>query len=594
MIGTLRGVLRLARIAWSADRKLFVISLGLMLAQFAAMPLAAPALAVLTDAVIAQDRSGVVGGALAVAVLAIVALTGAHFSHVFFFELGERVQLAVEQDLIDLANGSAGLEHHERPDYADKLRVLRQETDWAGWSSIEVLLASFGLLLGVSITTFLLATLTPVLLLLPLFALPAVLLGRKAETLMGDAREAAAPHARLVHHFYRLATEAGPAKEVRARGLGATLRARQTAAWRRASDLLVAGERRSAALQVVGQLLFAVAYIAATLLVVRNVVAGNGTVGDVVLVISLAAQVNQQATTAATLLVGMQRIARTLENLQWVRRLVEADRPAPDRDLPDRIEHGITLRSVGFAYPGTDRVVLADVDLELPAGRTVAIVGENGAGKSTLVKLLCRFYEPTGGTIELDGVDLHRFGLEDWRARIAAAFQDFARLELLARETVGIGDLPRIDDEAAVHDALERARGADLVERLDDGLSTQLGKQNAPGTELSGGQWQKLALGRAMMRTEPLLLVLDEPTSALDAQAEHDLFEQYARSARRVARHTGGITVLVSHRFSTVRMADLILVVGDGRVSESGSHEELMALGGLYAELYGLQAAAYR
>lgn len=594
MIGTLRGVARLAGIAWRAQRTLFVISLGLMLAQFAAMPLAAPALAFLTDAVIAGDRSAVVGGAVAVAVLAIVALTGAHFSHVFFFELGERVQLVIEQDLIDLANGSAGLEHHERPDYADKFRVLRQETDWAGWSSIEILLASLGLALGISITTFLLATLTPVLLLLPLFALPAVMLGRMGEAWMGDAREAAAPHTRLVRHFFRLATEAGPAKEVRARGLGAPVRARQALSWHRATDLLVAGERRSAALQVAGQLFFAAAYIAATLLVVRNVVAGNGTVGDVVLVISLAAQVNQQATTAATLLVGMQRIARTLENLQWVRRLVLADRPTPDRELPDRIRQGITLRSVGFTYPGTDRVVLHDVNLELPAGRTIAIVGENGAGKSTLVKLLCRFYETTSGTIELDGVDLGRFPLEDWRGRIAAGFQDFARLEFLARETVGVGDLPRLEDERAVRDALRRARGDDLVDRLTDGLETQLGKQNAPGTELSGGQWQKLALGRAMMRTEPLLLVLDEPTSALDAQAEHDLFEQYARSARRVARRTGAVTVLVSHRFSTVRMADLILVVSDGRVSESGSHEELMELGGLYAELYGLQAAAYR
>ncbi len=591
---TLHGVMTLAAIAWRADPRRFVVSLILMLGQFAAMPLAAPALAILTDAAVAGDAPRVTGAAVAVAVLAVVALTAGHFAHVFYFELGERVQLAVERDLIDLANGSAGLEHHERPDYADKLRVLRQELDWAGWSSMEILFSAVGLAVGVSITATLLATLDPVLLLLPAFAIPSLLLGRKAEALMGDAREAAAPHTRLLRHLVRLATDAGPAKEVRACGLGGELRERQAATWRHATDILVAGERRSALLQVSGQLLFALAYIAATLLVVRSVVAGRGTVGDVVLVISLAAQVNQQATAAVTLLVGLQRIARTLGNLQWVRRLVLAERPVPDRELPATIREGITLRGVDFAYPGTERVVLGGVDLHLPAGRTVAIVGENGAGKSTLVKLLCRFYEASDGVIELDGTDVRRFPLEAWRERIAAGFQDFARFEFLARETIGLGDLPRIEDDTAVRDALHRARGDDLLDRLSAGLDTQLGKQNADGTELSGGQWQKLALGRAMMRTEPLLLVLDEPTSALDAQAEHELFERYAASAKRVAQRTGAVTVLVSHRFSTVRMADIILVVSGGRISESGSHAELMTAGGLYAELYGLQAAAYR
>ncbi|NLF03806.1 MAG: ABC transporter ATP-binding protein [Actinomycetales bacterium] len=565
-----------------------------MLAQCAAMPLAAPALAILTDAAVAGDGVRAGWAAVAVAVLAVLALTAGHFAHVFYFELGERVQLAVERDLIDLANGSAGLEHHERPDYADRLRVLRQELDWAGWTSMEILFSAVGLAVGVSITATLLATLDPVLLLLPAFAIPSLLLGRKAEALMGDAREAAAPHTRRLRHLVRLATDAGPAKEVRACGLGGELRERQRATWGQATDILVAGERRSALLQVSGQLVFAVAYIAATLLVVRSVVAGRGTVGDVVLVISLAAQVNQQATAAVTLLVGLQRIARTLGNLQWVRELVLAERPAPDRELPATIREGITLRGVDFAYPGTERVVLGGVDLHLPAGRTVAIVGENGAGKSTLVKLLCRFYEASEGVIELDGTDVRRFPLEAWRERIAAGFQDFARFEFLARETIGLGDLPRIGDDSAVRDALHRARGDDLLDRLDAGLDTQLGKQNADGTELSGGQWQKLALGRAMMRTEPLLLVLDEPTSALDAQAEHELFERYAASAKRVAQRTGAVTVLVSHRFSTVRMADLILVVADGRISESGSHAELIAAGGLYAELYGMQAAAYR
>jgi ATP-binding cassette subfamily B protein len=223
----------------------------------------------------------------------------------------------------------------------------------------------------------------------------------------------------------------------------------------------------------------------------------------------------------------------------------------------------------------------------------VALVGENGAGKTTLVKLLCRFYEPSGGRIRVDGVDLQRIRLDEWRRRIATGFQDFVRFEFVARQAVGVGDLPLIDDEPAVEAALDRARASDVIGRLPDGLATQLGKSYADGVELSGGQWQKLALGRAMMRELPLLLILDEPTSGLDAEAEHALFERYAEGARRVGEATGGITFLVSHRFSTVRMADLILVVADGRIVEAGNHAALMRVGGLYAELYALQASAY-
>ena len=327
---------------------------------------------------------------------------------------------------------------------------------------------------------------------------------------------------------------------------------------------------------------------------VNDAIGGHRSVGDVVLAITLAAQVNQQVAAAVQLLHDLQRIARAYSRLEWLETYIAEREPKlADQPVPERLADGIRFDDVAFRYPGTDRVVLAGVNLHLPAGSTVAIVGENGAGKSTLVKLLCRFYEPTSGTITADGSDLSRIPLGEWRDRIATGFQDFARFEFVARQTVGVGDLPLVDDQPAVEAALDRANAGDVVGRLEEGLSTQLGKSYKEGTELSGGQWQKLALGRAMMRELPLVLILDEPTSALDAEAEHALFERYAEGAQRVGQASGGITVLVSHRFSTVRMADQIIVVADGKIVESGPHAQLMRNRGLYSELYDLQASAY-
>jgi ATP-binding cassette subfamily B protein len=266
------------------------------------------------------------------------------------------------------------------------------------------------------------------------------------------------------------------------------------------------------------------------------------------------------------------------------------------------LRRGIRLEHVSFAYPGTTRLALDDISLELPAGSVVAIVGENGAGKSTLVKLLGKFYLPNSGRILVDDQPLDRIETDAWRGRMAGAFQDFFRFEFHARHTVGLGDLPRLDDAPAVDRALDRAGAQDVMARLLEGLDTQLGAAWPGGVDVSFGQWQKLALARGFMRDEPLLLVLDEPTAALDAETEHALFEQYAAATRspdsvgpqgeRAPR--GRITILVSHRFSTVRMADLIVVLDGARVSEVGSHEALMARRGQYAELYGIQASAYR
>ncbi len=277
------------------------------------------------------------------------------------------------------------------------------------------------------------------------------------------------------------------------------------------------------------------------------------------------------------------------------------------RRPPGRLADGIRFENVGFSYPGpqpgedaatasdaVSRTALSGVDLHLPAGTTVAFVGANGAGKSTLVKLLSRLYDPTEGRILVDGVPLTDIDPDAWRERLSAGFQDYATLRFLAAETVGVGDLAAEMERGRIQTAVAAGQAEPVIAVLPRGLDTQLGTEFAGGVGLSGGQWQRLALARAFMRSGPLLMLLDEPTAALDPEAEHAVYTQYGRTAQQLAAATGAVTVLVSHRFSTVRMADLIVVVEDGRVRELGTHTELLRAGGRYAELFTLQARAYR
>ncbi|GHH83922.1 ABC transporter permease [Streptomyces sulfonofaciens] len=594
MKAALLAVLDLARVSWAVDRRRLVTAVVLMMAEACALPLAAAALGVLTDRAVSGDVEGaaLAGGVAAVA--AIVGLTGGHFAHIFYLELGELNLLRLDRDLIDVTNGSATLGHHERPEVADRLAVLKEEFTRIPSVGMSSLLTGTSLVVAMVINGVLLGRVNPWLLLLPLAALPSVHAGRHAESLMQTRRHSAASPTRTAQHVLRLARTAAFAKELRVLGLREELTARHGRHWQEATRILRGGQVRASAWRTGGHLCFALAYAGAMLLVTRAAVAGEQPVGSIVLVVVLAMQINAQVGSAITLLQEWQRMSGTLASFRQVKKLVlGADRPPATARLPERMTHGIRVRLPHFAYPGTDRPALTDVDLLLPAGSTVAVVGENGAGKTTLVKLLCRFYDTTSGTIEVDGVDLADVDPLHWRSRISAGFQDFSRFELVARQTVGVGDLPRVDDDGAVSKALDLARASDVFARLDDGPDTPLGHSLPGGRELSGGQWQKLAIGRSMMRQDPLLLVLDEPTAALDARAEHQVFERYAENARRIGRRTGAVTVLVSHRFSTVRDADLILVVAGSRIAESGTHSELMKENGLYAELYTLQARQY-
>jgi ATP-binding cassette subfamily B protein len=242
---------------------------------------------------------------------------------------------------------------------------------------------------------------------------------------------------------------------------------------------------------------------------------------------------------------------------------------------------------VGFRYPGKDTWALRDLDLFVPRGQSLALVGHNGAGKTTLIKLLTRLYEPTEGRILLDGQDLRDWDPEALRRRVGVVFQDYNQYQLNVRDNVGLGSVEHRDDEARIARAVGRGGATEVVSGLSAGLDTQLGRWFKDGVELSGGQWQKIALARAFMREEADILILDEPTAALDAEAEHAVFERFQALAE------GRTSILISHRFPTVRMADRILVLEGGRILEQGSHEELLARGGRYARLFSLQAQGY-
>jgi ATP-binding cassette subfamily B protein len=502
----------------------------------------------------------------------------------------DKVTIALESHVATLLASIATIAHQERPEYLDRLAVLRNQVFMLDHMYLS-LFTTCAWILRLAVTIALLVSIHPALALLALCALPTVVTSTWRPAVERSAYEKGAQANRLARHLFDVATTAAAGKEVRVTGIGDRLVRERRLAWEFAYRRIAAARSGSAVWHTGAWAVFGAGYVGAIVFVAYGL---GAPAGDVLL--TLAAGSRLSFYVGATVgEIGFLRgvwldAARRLAWLEDYARSLVATADAP---APARLADGIRFDHVSFAYPGTERRVLDDLDIELPAGSVVAIVGENGAGKSTLVKLLAKMYEPTSGRILIDRTDLARIQPTEWRARLAGAFQDFFRFEFRARHTVGVGDVPRLDDEPAVVTAVNRAGADDVIVRLTAGLETQLGPSWPEGVDVSFGQWQKLALARGFMRDEPLVLVLDEPTAALDAETEHALFERYAAVVRGDITD-GRITILVSHRFSTVRMADLILVLDGAHVVEMGSHEALMSKGGQYAQLYGIQAAAYR
>ena len=588
----LRALAMLARTAWRTDPWR---SAGLLLEplSFLRFPLFAWLLGRLVDAALRADVRALGLAAAGLTLTRVLWFVGMWTGSWIRNRLAEEVGFTLDREIAEISAGLPGLEHHERADFQDRLEMLRQQQGVLGNSLNTLIYTANTAVAGIG-TLAALAAVTPWLLLLVPFALPAVPIAAAQQRWLRDAEARSAAPSREARHLQELTVDRAAGMELRVFGLQREILARFRRSWGASRAFALAARRRGALLDCAGELFFLTGLGGALALMIWRAGRGQATAGEVAMAVYLGQQVMTSVVEPVRRVGNLGEVVRAAGRMLWLRDYAaRMAANAGTRPAPARLEEGIVFERVSFRYPGTERWALRDVSFRIPAGAVIALVGENGAGKTTLVKLLCRMYEPTEGRIRVDGVDLAELDLDAWRARLSAAFQDFARFELTAQETVGLGDLPRAGDPAAVHAALERAGASEVLGALPSGLATQLGARWEGGVDLSTGQWQRLALGRALMREDPLVVFFDEPTASLDALAEHALFERYAQESRAGAAR-GAVTVLVSHRFSTVRSADLILVIDGGGVTELGRHDELILRDGLYAELYSMQARAYR
>ena len=580
---------RLFKLGYSHEPRLLVFAVIVTILSAVPDALLALWLKLLADGV-TSHRSGqvawaAVGMALSVALTWVMLTVSGRMTRRF----RDKVTIALETHVARLQATIGTVAHHERADYLDRLAVLRNQIFVLDHMYMAVL-STLSWIVRLVITIGLLVSVHPLLILLALFALPTVASSSIRPTREREVEERQAVHQRLAEHLFLTATTAAAGKEVRISGIGDALVRDRRAEWERWYGPVGKARNVTALWHAVSWAVFGIGFVAAVWFVA---VQQNGSPGQVLMILAAGARLSAYvASTVGEIgfirgvwLYGSRRLA-------WLEDYAASVSAEGDTDAPSGLRSAIELQGVTFTYPGSAKPVLVDVNVRIPAGTVVAVVGENGAGKSTLVKLLAKFYEPDEGEILIDGLPLRRIRTSDWRERLAGAFQDFSRFEFPARTSIGLGDLPRIDDDAVVSRAAHRAGADDVVADLPSGLDTQLGPTWPDGVDVSFGQWQKFALARGFMRPAPLLLMLDEPTAALDAETEHALFEHYAEAARSSAE--GGITVLVSHRFSTVRMADLIIVLDGSSIAQVGSHEELMRSGGPYADLYLIQQEAYR
>jgi ATP-binding cassette subfamily B protein len=542
-----------------------------------------------------DDNSGeLIGGVAVVALLLGLAWVLVGIGATEAMALSDRIAVYRTRRMIELISGVPTLEHLERPDYLAQVERLNSGRRQLA-SAPRQILSNVSQVARIIALLVLLGSVSPWLLLLPVTAVPPLIADRLAKKITRKSEDAMAVDRRLAGMIFDISANASAAGELRTYGLAPHLKSLHASLTRSLDSSAAREARKVLAVQSAGWLLYAAGLMAAIAFTVVRAADGAVSLGTVLMTVSLIRRSRAQLASTASVSAGMIATLATADRLLWLEdHHADAVAAAGTEPAPGRLRSAITIRDLSFTYPGTQRSVLSALNLTFPAGATVAIVGENGSGKTTLVKLLLGMYTPTSGGISIDDVPLASIAHDSWRSRCTAAFQDFARFSLPAVESVGVAELSSLDSEPFALAALDRAGAAGLDKQLPHGLSTYVGGPYTGGHNLSGGQWQKLALGRAMRAPDPLLVVLDEPTASLDAHAEQALFDRYTSAAQEYAARSGTITLLVSHRFATVRTADLIVYLEEGHATEAGTHEELLSHGGRYAELFTLQASGYR
>ena len=590
--GVFRYSRRALELVWSTNRPLTLALAGCTLAGGILPAAVAYVGSLIVDAVVSAIRSGGgAGHALQLVLLEglLVAAISAAQRGISFCQsllraqLGQRVNVMILEKALTL-----DLQHFEDSEFYDKLTRARRE---ASTRPLSLVMRTFFLVQnGISLVSFgaLLAHFSPwAVVVLLLAGLPAFVAEAKFS---GDAFRLfrwRSPETRMQIYLETVLAREDHVKEVKLFGLGTRLLERYQAIFRRLYQedraLTIRRDLWGFFLSLIGSGALYGAYAWIAISTVRQLIS----IGQMTMYVALFRQGQTTVSAMLTAVGGMYEDNLYLSTLYEYLE-TEVILPTGSSVRGPHPEDGIRFEDVSFTYPGAQEAALENITLHLVPGTSLALVGENGSGKTTLIKLLTRLYAPTSGRILLDGQDLAEWDEAALRERIGVIFQDFARYQLLVGENVGAGDERYFEDEERWRAAAVKGRASDFIDMLPAGYQTQLGKWFKDGRELSGGQWQKIALSRAFMRSRADILVLDEPTAAMDAQAEAEVFEHFRQLARE------RITILISHRFSTVRMADQIVVLNNGHIIERGSHEELMQLHGRYAQLFTLQARGYR